>query len=216
MNKRQPLIFFSHHHSEATLLTPVVNILELYGFNCFLAHLHISPSKNWKHTILENLKNCDFFIPFLSNEFKSSPWCDQESGIAYEKNKVIIPIIVTLEPYGFLYEIQGISYKSNQANLPNAILDAIETGSFSLRFHLIQHLKFSDSFQQSNLIISRIRKYSRFSITELESILNAIFKNQQVNEAFETKKLIKKIIVQNSHDISEYQKNKLLNIEKSI
>ena len=47
----------------------------------FLAHDDLHVSEEWKERILKELKKCDIFVPLLSEAFKRSDWCGQETGI---------------------------------------------------------------------------------------------------------------------------------------
>ena len=84
--------------------------MELSGLKAFLAHDDIEPTQEWEGVIIDNLKDCDVFIPLLSENFKESTWTDQETGIAVSEEKLIIPLKIDIDPYGF------IGARAHQAN----------------------------------------------------------------------------------------------------
>jgi len=80
-----------------------------YGLNVFLAHDDIEASAQWANVILAKLKESEVFLPLLTKAFRASRFTDQETGIAvaHGKRKLIIPLKVDLDPYGFIGAIQA-------------------------------------------------------------------------------------------------------------
>jgi len=95
-------VFLSYSHPNRKCAGRIKAELEDYCLDVFLAYEDIAQSRQWQKIILGYLKRCDVFLPLLTKEFQSSEWADQESGIAFAGDKLIIPLKVSIDPYGFL------------------------------------------------------------------------------------------------------------------
>ncbi|MFH0815264.1 MAG: toll/interleukin-1 receptor domain-containing protein [Methanobacteriota archaeon] len=89
-SKRKILIFYSYSHLDKYDVGKLKSILEMHGFAGFLAHEDIQPSRVWEQEICEAIQYSDIFIPFLTNNFKTSTWTDQECGMAMAQNKKLM------------------------------------------------------------------------------------------------------------------------------
>ena len=116
------VLFFSHSYKDVELVTSVKNILEKNDWiECFVAHKDIELSKKWEQEIKKYLSACHCFVAFISKDFKSSNYCDQEVGFAIQRD---IPICsFTLDNtsiYGFIKHLQAKPCK-NPEGLANQI-----------------------------------------------------------------------------------------------
>ena len=138
-------MFLSYSHKEKELAGEIKENLEAGGFEVFLAHEDIEPSSEWQEEIIRNLKNCDIFIPIVSENFKESEWTDQESGIAFAEEKMIIPINLNLVPYGFIGKFQALKVGRRISDSCTKIIEIIKTKNPALKeiitgpFHQILH-----------------------------------------------------------------------------
>jgi len=106
-------IFLSYSIQDKVQAGQIKNKLEKYGMDVFLAHEDIQPSAEWVDTILTQLKDCDLFIPILTDNFDNSDWTDQETGIAFAHKKSILPIKMKNDPHGFISRYQALSIDEN-------------------------------------------------------------------------------------------------------
>jgi len=102
-------VFLSYNSFDKHLAGKVKAELSKYGLKIFLAHEDIEPSDEWREIIQKNLNDCDVFLMLLTDNCKNSNWTDQECGQAYSKEKFIIPIKVTRDPYGFIEKFQAVT-----------------------------------------------------------------------------------------------------------
>jgi len=79
--------FISYKSKCKQIADELKNILFTYGINSFLAPDNINLSEEWQIRILKELKNTDFVICILSEEYNQSAYCLQETGIALILNK---------------------------------------------------------------------------------------------------------------------------------
>ena len=132
LSTKKLVLFFSHSHKDLDLIRSIKQILEKTNWiECFVAHKDIKLSKEWEQEIQKHLNCCDCLIAFLSKNFKSSDYCDQEVGVAINRQ---IPICqFTLDDtksYGFIKYLQAKPFKKPEklANLiEEYILDKEET-----------------------------------------------------------------------------------------
>ena len=101
--------FVSYSTKDKHEAAEVKAALRELGVECFLAHDDIRVSEEWKDRVIEELADCDVFIPLLSKNFRSSDWTAQEIGFAFAKKDIFI-IPLSLDPtipFGFISHIQG-------------------------------------------------------------------------------------------------------------
>ncbi len=104
-------IFLSYSHLDKRLAGKIKMYLRQYGVKVFLAHDDIEPSEEWADKILEELRDCDVFMPILTKHFNKSNWTDQETGCALIINKLIVPLKGDVDPHGFIsrYQARGLN-----------------------------------------------------------------------------------------------------------
>jgi hypothetical protein len=60
------------------------------------------------NVVESNLATCDALAAFLHEGFITSRWCDQEVGFALCRSTLILPIVIDVDPYGFMGRYQGL------------------------------------------------------------------------------------------------------------
>jgi hypothetical protein len=104
-------LFFSHTHSHQRLMGELKTALLRYGIVAFVAHQDIRPTREWESVIESALKTCDALAAYLTSDFHTSAWTDQEVGVALARDILILPIKVDVDPYGFIGKYQAIQGK---------------------------------------------------------------------------------------------------------
>ena len=120
--------FISYATADKKYGAAVKETLDGIGIKSFLAHDDLKVSEEWQKRIIAELKQCRIFIPLLSEAFKASDWCGQETGF-YVKHRqstvLIIPLSIDkTNPYGFISHIQRQPIPSTGID-PQTIVDAI-------------------------------------------------------------------------------------------
>jgi len=103
----KPLVFLSYSTRDKRLAGEIKRGLVDCDLDVFMAHEDLTPSALWVEEILRNINNCDAFVPILAEHFRGSMWTDQESGQALAKGKLIIPLMFSDSPHGFLGRFQA-------------------------------------------------------------------------------------------------------------
>jgi hypothetical protein len=84
-------LFVSHTSSQKTAVHGLKGALAFSGVDAFVAHDSIEPTKEWQGEIEQALATCDALIAWLTPDFHSSLWTDQEVGSCVGRGVMIIP-----------------------------------------------------------------------------------------------------------------------------
>jgi TIR domain len=101
-------VFLSHVHALRSEATELANVLESFHCSCFVAHVQIEPSQDWRDVIERALRTCHALAAYVTPDFHGSLWTDQEVGWALGRGVPVIPISAGVQPYGFFGAIQAI------------------------------------------------------------------------------------------------------------
>lgn len=101
-------LFLSHLASFKVQTSHLQTALRKYAISSFVAHEDIEPTKEWLQEIEVGLQTMDALAAILMPGFKESSWCDQEVGVAFGRDVLVIPVRKGLDPYGFIGKYQGI------------------------------------------------------------------------------------------------------------
>lgn len=114
---RKKLVFLSHRACYRKQVAHVREHLESQGVSCFLAHEDVTPSMMWQNEILNALNTMDIFIGFITDDFHSGGWPDQEVGYACMRD--VSRVFVKLEgvdPVGMVAREQALTTDWEQAS----------------------------------------------------------------------------------------------------
>lgn len=101
-------LFISHTHPHARFAGEMRNHLAKFRIECFVAHDDIEPSEKWQEVIESALLTCHASTALVTTDFRQSMWCDQEVGFCLARALVIVPLMVGIEPHGFLAGFQAV------------------------------------------------------------------------------------------------------------
>jgi len=102
-------LFISHSAKQADEVGALKDALRPYGITGFVAHDDIRPTELWRDVIESALRTCDAMVAYVTPEFRTSEWTDQEVGVCLARAVLIIPIRRGETPYGFMGKYQAIS-----------------------------------------------------------------------------------------------------------
>lgn len=80
---------FSENILEGALNIQVDNIFNTSGIGT-----EINPGEDWRKTIIDNLKDAEIVILFISENYKKSEICLNEMGAAWIEEKCVLPVII--------------------------------------------------------------------------------------------------------------------------
>lgn len=188
-------VFLSYSSKDKEFAGQLKAELEYRGFKAFLAHEDIKPTKEWEGEIFKNLKACDAFIPLLSENFMESEWCDQETGFAVSDGKLIIPLKIDVDLYGFIGKIQALKLGESIPECCEEIIDIVKnTPLFDrLRDMLIGIFVESESFASANRNAGLLENYGPFTEDQINRIIKGFLDNEQIVYGFTSARIIKEL-----------------------
>jgi hypothetical protein len=198
-------IFLSYSTKDKKLAGKIKYGLEQYGQDVFLAHEDIEPSTKWKQRILTELEACQVFVPLLTDNFRQSKWTDQESGIAMEKDKVIIPIKTGYDPHGFLSQYQALILRPDIESTGFEIMKIISgyhKFGINLKNLIIKKYKKSKSFIETSRNFDFLFTFSKFTAREVENILTYAMLNDQIYKYISAKNRLEYFIKKSKKKIN--------------
>lgn len=129
-------VFLSHAEEDYELVYRVWGILSRLKATPYMHELYPDYRRDIPTGIRDVLRDCSVCITFLTKDGINSQWVQQELGIAYAFDKVIVPVIETgLKYKGFVQMIRRIPYEPGDPD--QMIYDVI----YAVRTHLLGHNK---------------------------------------------------------------------------
>ncbi len=140
-------IFVSYSHKDSARVWPVIERMQKDGFRVWYDD-GISPGSEWDENIARHVKECSFFIAFMSENYLASDNCKDELNYSRDLDKQ--QLIIYLDPvelppalamrigrnqaimkygmnddefYGKLYDAQGIEYQHKDNTAPKITLE---------------------------------------------------------------------------------------------
>jgi len=207
LNPIQGFLSYSHHDRLAARC--IKDALGPYGIMTFLAHQDIRPSQEWQDEISRALHACEVFFLLLTESFKHSDWTDQETGIAVALNKIIVPLKISLNPYGFVARYQAQHLSGTQLRGPNDL--KVNEGCWTvvrtlaqrahlgvrIRDHVIGSFAQSSSFREAGQYASKLQDLEPFNPGQVKEIVEVGCRNNQIYGSFTAIQYVRGLIRKN-------------------
>jgi len=181
-------LFISHHSKIKEKANSLRDHLKNFGICGFVAHVDIEPTKNWQFIIESALISCNCLIAYLTDEFHSSKWTDQELGIAYGLGKKIISIRAGANPYGFIGKFQALNMNQKSMKLIANEIFSILVEDENLKKELSQGVveMFINSFSYKDAInnLKVLQKLKYLDKNLIEKLEASIKENRQIKKSF--------------------------------
>ncbi|MBI4949583.1 MAG: toll/interleukin-1 receptor domain-containing protein [Deltaproteobacteria bacterium] len=195
-------IFFSYSNEDRWHAWVIKDALEKYGLNVFMAHNDIEPSEEWRERIFTELKECHVFLPFLTSNFDKSAWTDQETGIAYGLEKLIIPLKINVDPHGFIAHFQAqkidIDSKSNIERACQKLVKIIDSKpklSCLFREDLINKFRDSGSFDEAGNNARLLFLFENYTSKHITKIFKYSIQNSQIYSSYNAVRTLRKLFI---------------------
>ncbi len=207
-------VFLSYSAIDKKLASKIKRWFEDYGLEVFLAHEDITPSAEWRKVILQNLENCNVFIPIVTKNFKDSDWTDQEIGIALSKRKFIIPLSIDIIPYGFLNELQSLKLdtKRVQSSCKKIFEILGQNSEFekSLSNSVIKAFLNSVNYEEAKNKSRILLEFDdAFTTEQANEIIKGSTQNNQIYGSFGAQEALRKLIQKHSEVVDKNLTRKL-------
>jgi hypothetical protein len=200
-------LFGSHRAQDKDLIGQIKRHLALYAVDLFVAHQDITPSKEWIDELELALGSCDALAAFLTPDFRTSEWCDQEVGFAMRSRVLIVPVCLGEAPYGFMGRYQGLNaVKSNPAEIAESMFDILVSNPLTagrMSEAIVTYTAEADSFARANQGSELLSRVTRLTPALLRRLEESIESNSQVRGAFKAPGRIRAIVAKHSSQQSE-------------
>ncbi len=182
----RPRAFISYSSKEKVVAGKLKKILESYEIDSFLAHEDIEVSMEWQKVILEEAQRSQIFVFLLSENSLSSPWCQQEIGLALASPKnCVIPLSLDQSiPMGFLARFQASRVDPTsitiEALLP-ALLQRVKPLGIDICLKLLRKVS---NYRAAERALAELIKYlNDFSDSQASSLIEICVQNSQIRDA---------------------------------
>jgi len=195
-------VFLSHSDKDKKIAAELKSKLSKHGLSVFLAHEDIDGGSDWVSKLYEEIQSSKTFIMLLTKNYHPSEYTDQETGIAINCKKTILPICIdNTRPYGFASSKQAIvcSFPLEDSIIEKiANISKMEFVSKSSDLDkLISELENSGSYTESAIIVTQLKKYDDFSDSQLLRLAFSSLNNPQVYYSYVADAIINEIIGDN-------------------
>ena len=179
-------LFISHLSTDKILAQNLKNSLDYYAISGFVAHSDIEPTKKWETEIEIALNTCDSGIALMSSKFHESKWTDQELGILIGQEKLIIPIKIGLDPYGFIGKYQAILFSDEKKLLEDIfkVLVRNDKTKKKMAYALMFMFENSNSFREAKLNFELIKKIEFWDDILIERLGKSPKENSQIRGSY--------------------------------
>lgn len=184
--------FISHKDSHKREVEQLKEELFKHGISSFVAHTSIEPTRQWVMEIIKALSTMDVMIAYLSEDFNTGFWTNQELGYAYANRIKIIPVKVSItDPSGLIADIQAIPGNYNNLKKMAADISKYVYSDEYPAYHCVQ----IDNGKKINAVIDLLAQSHNFARTgEIYNQFHAVM--QQADS--EQLKALVKVYEQNS------------------
>lgn len=180
-------LFLSHTSRHKQQIADLKGSLAHYGVDGFVAHKDIEPSLEWQSEIEIALISCQALAAFLTPDLHESNWADQEIGFALGRNKLVLPIKVGMDPYGFISKVQALpgwleEPKLLAVEIVKILRNDIHVAQY-VQEGLVIALENANTFDNSKSIFDVIRVKGGFTNDQYRRLIDAAEENFQVKGA---------------------------------
>ena len=118
------MVFISYSSVDEEIAKKLYNSLNKLNIKKFMAKESLEPGDKWNQKILKKLEASDWIFYLASENSIKSPTVQQELGVALIQDKIIIPLLINLNPEQlpiWISQFQAISYEDEPDKLEQAI-----------------------------------------------------------------------------------------------
>lgn len=175
-------LFISHLSEYKESASNLKECLQNYGIDGFVAHVDITPSKEWEKEIEAALFSLDALCAIVTPGFDRSRWCDQEVGIALGRKKMVFSIKKGKNPYGFFGKYQALPSQVNASDMAKDVLKAICTNDFTRGeyYTKLVNLVLNASSESMAIKFIQVIAEAEFLDKQYMSLLHDNFTNNQI------------------------------------
>jgi hypothetical protein len=181
-------LFLSHVSKYAAKVSSLKDSLKVYGIAAFVAHEDVEPSLQWQNEIELALNSMYALAALITDDFTASLWTDQEVGWALGRGRLVIPVRLGANPYGFAGKIQGMKGdfgdpRSMARSICEILLKNPQT-HLEMQKSLIWGFRHAGTFATAIEFSKQIIQFANITDAEKRLLWDACKHNPQVSGAF--------------------------------
>jgi hypothetical protein len=181
-------LFMCHTARHKTKANEVAFHLKYYGVSAFVAHDSIEPTRQWQDVIEYALRTTDVLAALVTPDFSSSAWTDQEVGVVFGRRKLIIPVQLGLDPYGFIGKYQALQGKGlSEEGTARKIFDILvknEETQKEMGKALVAQFENSETFKNAKRNMELLEKTRYLDDALIRRLRTAAKRNSQITESW--------------------------------
>lgn len=181
-------LFLSHLSSDKVRTAQLQQALSRYYISSFVAHVDIEPTREWQSEIELALNSCHALAALLVPGFHESKWTDQEIGIVMGRGKLILPIRLGIDPYGFFGKYQGIQgYNKPIDELAHDIFNVLNSNKSTQKYiseAIVNLFEDSSSFEEAKSSMALVEELEYLDEKIILRIGQAVSVNSQLRNSF--------------------------------
>jgi len=197
-------LFLTHCASYKAPVAKLQTALAGRGISAFVAHADIEPTKEWEEEIERALQTMEALAAMLTSDFPQSRWCDQEVGIALGQGKLVIPVKVDIDPYGFLGKHQALRAPRDAPEVTApAILDILlkhPGTTVSMTNAVVGAFADAWNFATAKTLVGVLEALPKVSKEQASIIAQAVQENGQVSDAYGVPERVRALLKRHGYE----------------
>jgi hypothetical protein len=183
-------LFISHTSANKVAAGKIRTWMERYGVDGFVAHTTIEPTSEWIDVIQTALRSCHAMVALLTEDFRTSRWCDQEVGFCVGRGILIVPVRIGVDPYGFIGRYQGLTPANRQlSDLASQLFDLLAVNPLTksrMVDPVVRRFAGSRSYDGTRAAWPLVKTLPRDAWTDerIRTVRDAVESNSQLSGAF--------------------------------
>jgi TIR domain len=183
-------LFISHRDNHKKEAHELRDALEQYGISSFVAHDTIEPMSTWQVEIVKALQTMEVMLCFVTDDFDSSVWTNQEVGFALGRRTPIVSLkLQSKSPPGFIASEQALrgsiaEVSKSAAKVAELIAKKVGHGE-RIESAILEAFSQSRSFAETEITFDRMVSFvTKLTNAEADSVVKSYNDNTQINSAF--------------------------------
>jgi len=196
-------IFISHVANHKKQARELKIAFKKFGATSFVAHEDIEPTKKWLDEIKSALLSMDSIVALVTPDFIQSKWCDQEVGIAMGLGRLVVPVRMGADPYGFLGKYQGLaSFGKTMDQVASEVFSIVAINDMTrlkVASALVEQIYRSNTYAESKRLTDLLERLPVITSDNARLLNQAVTDNSQVNESFGVSNRIASLLQKHGH-----------------
>lgn len=181
-------LFIAHTARHKAKANRISTHLKTYAVSAFVAHDGIEPTRQWQDVIEYALRTAEALVALLTPDFPKSKWTDQEVGVVFGRRRLVIPVKLGADPYGFIGKYQALQGKGvEDGEIARKIFEILAKHNATqkgMAEALVSEFENSHSFQNAKDNMTLLEKALYLDDLLIRRLRTAAKHNSQIAESW--------------------------------